>query len=807
MPDPSLALTVYPSLVAPEGPLARVSWPALAEALGSAHEPATGPVGAPVATPKAEVPLWGPHALRPHGRRRTSDVETIHALALDLDGPTPETFDRVVSRLGALGLSYVVHSTWSHTPSTPKLRIVVPLATGVTGAAWEAWWHAAVAWLDAADVADQACKDPARIYHLPCHPGGYASPGHPVHGAMVYHYQHGRELDPSEVPASGASVDAPRVHVDHARLSRLATRWTKSKVEYRSHMGHVLATALRGEPFAQPGERDTVLFQLSRDIMREIPDADPVSVADLFRPALSLMGPDAPDVESKMVRAAEVKPSLPSDAPRIRELWQSLGVYDRDTPYTPEELAAILHPDPSLAARRWIVVHGRSYYYRGPYEYHGPFAEDGIPAAHRYLSPSPCRLWSWSPDGRPIARGPLDLALDYGTVATSTKAVMGAERTTFDARTSTLIESCCPIRSDLRPEYNPHVDRYLHDLAGQHYRALVTWIAHVTDLQDIACALVLTGPPGVGKSLLAMGLSRLWSTVQPTPLESVMGNFNEALMSCPLVLADESIPHDAQGRTKTADLRRIISERVRPLRRKYRPESTLEGAARLIITANNESILAMREDLSPDDIQAIADRFYHIPGPRGPAGEALATWLRSGSMTDDWVAGDVMAQHALYLTTKRDAYPRQGRFLLARQGGMARSLAVRGTTRSDVCQFLVSYLLEPRKVDVRKEGLLAIVDGTLYVSAKAVVRYWTAYMPEDTTPRLASVVAALGSLTSGEPRRMTSDAIGRPIDTETLRAWARATDYTSDDALTRALAAREGGQGIVVSIDRARASG
>src|SRR5690606_19425682 len=103
--------------------------------------------------------------------------------------------------------------------------------------------------------------------------------------------------------------------------------------------------------------------------------------------------------------------------------------------------------------------------------------------------------------------------------------------------------------------------------AGAKYGLLEQGISWVTDLDQACMALYLDGVAGTGKSLLAKGLAQLWSDA-PTTLDQAMGGFNDGLVSCPLVFADETLPKDSRGNTRTEDLREFVQADRRPLRRK-----------------------------------------------------------------------------------------------------------------------------------------------------------------------------------------------------------------------------------------------
>jgi hypothetical protein len=62
------------------------------------------------------------------------------------------------------GHSMVVHSTVSHTPETPKYRVVVPFKRPIPAS----YWPRVHAWaIQRTPGVDPVCKDPSRIYFLP----------------------------------------------------------------------------------------------------------------------------------------------------------------------------------------------------------------------------------------------------------------------------------------------------------------------------------------------------------------------------------------------------------------------------------------------------------------------------------------------------------------------------------------------------------------------------------------------------------------------------------------------------------------
>ena len=171
----AFAVAFFPSAF-DQRPAARtVSWADVAVRLSSFPQVVPG-------TRKRDQPCWSPAHYRSSEASRAVDVETVSLLVLDLDGgmAIDEALDRTE------GLERLAHTSWSHQPDTPRLRLVLPLARPIPVSDWPIAWTAAV---DALDIpADPACKNANRRFLLPMQPPG-SGPGHAVLRAA------GRALD------------------------------------------------------------------------------------------------------------------------------------------------------------------------------------------------------------------------------------------------------------------------------------------------------------------------------------------------------------------------------------------------------------------------------------------------------------------------------------------------------------------------------------------------------------------------------------------------------------------------------------
>jgi hypothetical protein len=724
---------------------------------------------------KALLPAWSP-AEYPEGDTRAADnVSFLHAIALDLDHVSEADALEACATFEREGLAGIVHTSWSHARDPWRIRLISPFKDPVPAEDWPEVW----AWCNElfGGFGDPKCANPDRLYF-----GCFAPPGTEDH--HFYHVFDGAPLDPGRrkpqapLPPEGEVLSPERL----AAFARVPRR---KNDDYLSHAGHLIAQILKGKPFAKPGNRDNTLFRLACIIAKRFPSVTPESVSAIFAPSITEMGWDG-DVAYKIRRQQEAIAEEERakeeqiehiKAARIREAFSN----GRSAPYSDEELEAFGDP-------YWIVQHGRIYYLYLDGAYSGPYTDaDILPATVRDLSPAPLELFHFR-QGNFVRKPPRDLVIEYGTVAKQTVLDLTAQQTTYEPDTFTLIEAPCPQRPTIEPKNHPQIAKWLELMAGDKLEQLLAWLAAVTMLDRACVMLFLTGPPGTGKTLIALGLSRLWTLQGPTDLEDLLSPFNASLAGCPLVLADEQLPKDFRGYTKSGELRQAVQAVTRPYREKYRPTATIKGAVRIIVTANNEEILSTPENLSSHDLSAIVDRYLHVPTD----GEAAA-YLRDQD-TSAWVDGDMIAEHVLWLVHNHKWIPK-GRFLIeAQDEALHRSLTTRSGYRSALCQWLCSYLLNPSPFDndARSARLVQVKEGSLFVNVMGIVQCWAMYVTNEPCPKTGALASALSSL-STEKRQRWKTRPGQPrmnyreINPDNLISWAEHTGFCEAEDLEQAL--------------------
>jgi hypothetical protein len=572
----------------------------------------------------------------------------------------------------------------------------------------------------------------------------------------------------------------------------------------------LIKPVLEGEPFAAPGARDVALQRIASIIAYLAPDRDPRDLADGLLYA-SLMHFDDTDAgrwtqEDRLVWATEKIQRAQEDARRDRAITEAkenalltalisqarnserrdrtLGAASPGA-YTDDELekfAAQQRTTRNAFIKRWIIQKGQAFFVYVNGDYQRPITlpeldtsliRDLAPAAQ--AQPPAVTLMRPDSKGKLVRKTSKELLLDYSSVARTLIADISLQNSYYDETTQTFFEAVCPIRSQIEPAYNPEIDKWLTLLGGKHHGKLLDWIVSCFDLSKQSAALYLDGAPGTGKSLLSQGLARLWSR-SPTELSSVLGEWTDDISRCPLVVADEQIPQTYKGSRSSAELRALIGTSSRTLKRKFIPNADMIGCIRLLLTANNSHLLDFNEDLSANDLDAIAERFVHItPDP------AARAYLQSID-TSGWVEGDEIAKHALWLSQNRLVTPGK-RFLVEGDSRkMANMLATQSGTSGRVTEWIVRACLDTGKAGPGAQKLLAIGNGRIVVNTSAFASFWDYYLRNDrTVPTTTNVGRALRNLATTKLKIK-----GRhfwEINTDLVVAWAEANGLADSDTM------------------------
>ena len=749
---------------------------------------------------KLSAPAFSPAEFRDGTERAKENVLRVHAFVADVDHVDGATAIRVLERVKNVGLAAVAYSTWRHGEDPWRFRVVNPLTRPVLPAEWSAFWQT----MNKAygGVCDTQCVDPSRLYFGPYAPRG-------TEDKNFFHVFQGVPIDVDKVLAQADPLFKPQgplvlAKLTHEGLERYAKSLKRHKAEYMIQQGDKLTLVCKGEVFAESGERDDAIFRLACLLGERFPETDPKSIAVHFAPSLQLMAsraPDCPtvdDVEYKIARkqdevravvAEKAKADEDQKTKRTKEAWGNC----RATPYTPEEIEAF-----GDTRHKLVLQYDRAFYLFFNGGYRGPFTEATVSNASAiHLAPASTlgvQVYTLTDGGKQMFKPIKQLVDEYGTVADSVVVDLCAQRTTYDEKRRAVIEASCPLRP-IKPTYHEDIDRWLYVLCwaqDRYYENLKTWLAVVTDLRFICSALFLTGRKSVGKSLLALGIARLWTELGPTPLECVFDTFNDQLAKCPFAFADEKLPTDFRGYTKNNELRFHVQALERLYKRKYLPNSKLVGAIRVMIAAHDKSILKTAENLSNNEVAGSIERFFYIP--TNPESANFLAALRPTTHERGWVTQDKIAEHILWLRDNHK-HASQGRFYVhVPDEQLFRSLATQSGVKGALCQWLVSYLLEPSQFHKSAYSRLyvRVKNGKLLANVRGILPLWDTYVGKnERCPTTGLLAKALGELSLDE-RLKYENKDGertnyRVVDIENLVSWAEDNGFADREHILAAL--------------------
>ena len=289
-----LTVSYYSGIQDNAGTRYAVTWPQLVQAL-STHD----------RRPNKDGPLFA--CVEHDGPRRKANVTAVHALVLDLEHMGAARADQIHGVLACF--AFVIYSSYrsQHFGGEVRFRAVIPYSRPVTPDEHDHIWTIFQA---AIPEIDPKCRTAEHFYYLPSAPPDY-EPFVLVGAGVPIDVDAAWVRDFPRSPLRSASPDqnqAPKGHeIAEGRFKRVLQALSRSNKPTAAAFERLL----RGTPFAQPGERDNVLFQMVSELAAELPNADPASIAAHFASSLSFMAVDAAgapteaDVAYKFARAVQ----------------------------------------------------------------------------------------------------------------------------------------------------------------------------------------------------------------------------------------------------------------------------------------------------------------------------------------------------------------------------------------------------------------------------------------------------------------------------------------------------------------------
>lgn len=789
----SLAVALYGSANDNEPLQKEVTWEELSSAL-STHV---------LREEKLEGTAWSPALFKPDTRRAGENVVSLSCAVFDLDHVAESDAEASLAKLMSSDTACAVHSTFSHAPPADCcLRVVLPLLRPITPAEWVNLRPTLIMHLglpaEGRIGTDNKTKDPSRLYFTPARPTGSPEP--------LAFARSGPFLDPDAflrpivAPAPVQSPSEPVKALDMRPLRRLVTtRFNKAHKEGRIQNEWVRAgiPKILGEvALAEHGDRNETLNNCLSWLRYALPDVSLQEIRELVRPSVEALPEGSETTMEKaddMLERANAAFERDQAARLAAERYaKSLQLMAHVDPAAPESVERYTDAEVTEWAReqacelgaftkRWILNTPLGLFFFASGVYEGPVRSnlEIVSALPQYLaradSGAPWGVTFFVPkaDGNGLKSVPRDeIIRAHGTHLRNVEYSFVRQKTELDAATSTLHLPVRPLRP-WKPVEHADVHEWLRRIGGEkHAEKVLDWVATVTRLDRMSCALYIESPKSLGKNLLANGLAKLWTEGMPAKFADLVSDFQDSLMHCPLVHADEALPSDRQS---SVILRQLVSNPYTYVNQKFGAKVRVQGAVRLLMTANNSSMLRTAENLTEDDLAATASRILHVKTGTA-AGEYRQSLGPEPEVAFRWCEGGAIAEHALWLASTRKVHD-AGRFLVEGEASEAsHAFALNSEPVEAVCEILVKHLLEPAAA-CRKAcdaGFLAgsgeLLVGALPFSDKEV---WELYAPTHDQLSPTAVGRALAHV-SGELFQVRVGAQRvrvRRVRTAYLRTW------------------------------------
>jgi len=747
----------------------------------------------------------------PQGKTRNgTNLKSIHALSLDIEDRTDDAIEIVFDCLKKF--EFFLWTTHKHGSKIAKgksrLRIVLPLKEPIPTSEHPGAWEG----LDrlVGHVNDPSTKDLARLNFLP-------STFYRKY-AWTFHNS-GQWIDLSDLQAPSNEPEQIDELLQKERLTKI--RHVLRSVSREDELKEPAQKLLQGVPFAEEGSRHKTVVGITMRIASKDKRLNAASLKQLFEPSLNAM-----QYESKSAPSfKEVFTAYNGAVKKLFELERLQGeearkdslarakAYQEEaatnttgkSPYTKDELRKIAESNKWTLDElrdRWIIqCDGGGWFMTETGEYAGPYSKDDMNLAmSKYLARAPVRLLDATKSGfryRPIT----EVARECGSLADKIISDLTISNTYYNAKTRVMHEAIRPLRDDIKPKFDPEIDEWLKVAGGNLYEKIVDWMSCCSDLTKLLCAIYFDGAPSSGKTLFAVGMAKLWTDGPPGDIENALSDFNEELTRCPLVLADEEIPH-RYHQTVTTTLRSMLSTTSRTLKRKYKSTSEVRGAVRLILTANNEFLLDSRDVASSQDLEAIAQRFLYVKVPK-----AAADLLNSHSRKTKEAWGEYgIAAHALWLAENHQIQNPGKRFWVEGDVSQMHRLLMTGSRwNSLVCEWLVKYLMNPELFDTKATGLIRIRDNSLLVNDQALAEGWDLYLKTKSECETAKVGAALRALSKSSRRQLRWQGRQiryRVVDVDHLLSWSNRYNIGDKETILNRLAFDEKNPGNLLKLPK-----
>lgn len=424
-----------------------------------------------------------------------------------------------------------------------------------------------------------------------------------------------------------------------------------SNVPQLTHMYYHLAEGFPRNPTDSLMEFLGPSLAATRARLSMYPDVDGALNHDVVRARLQAFQSQA--LVRKDMRKKELEEEQKEE---LRSFFHS----DRDWPYTEEEIER-WEEVCGLTPKTWFLLYKKDFFIFNQGGYQGPkTAQEFSVMAGRWALPmQDVQVHIRNEKGVVKLKKIDEIVSEYGTVADRVEYDYGAKYSRVewrpgngtDVQGETVLTIAAGQKRVLERKYSHDIDQWIRLMSGDKYEMFLDYLAGFPQTAYALPCLYLYGPTGTGKSSFAKGLSRIYRRGEPLSYENATAKFNETVLDTPVVLCDEFIPEAVRksGQT-TAYLRNIVQKTDHMVEVKNGSFYTLKGALRIIITANNLSVITDdKEQLTNMDVAGTVNRFLLLEA--APETREFLEGLEAARFKE--ILDYDLAQHVLWLAENR----------------------------------------------------------------------------------------------------------------------------------------------------------
>lgn len=682
---------------------------------------------------------------------------------LDYDEITDAQIEQLYSTITEVEkLSFFMYPTWGNYGCKDwKIRVMIPFSRPVEVDEWEVFWHLFNGLLGG--FADGACKDPSRGYFLPARPKHIPKDDK----GLWKESGEGKCLDVDFLLSSADTSSVVRSKnrenkekIDRDRLVKFAQRMSRSSAEYKSWMGLLILKMLKGEVFAEEGERDNTVYKMAQDLGKEFFEVDPQSIARHFGASLSLMGnePTVDLVADKISRAQAAvqeeeiekqKREIKKRQAEIQKDIEAKGKAGAPRGYDQQYITDFCNRTGCGATwdsfiNRYIVQSKNRYYvYRGD-GYHAYDEKELVVACRDLFRPTKgnhhLSIYNVNDKGFETMKTSAQLVNEYGVIADRVVMANYIQSSFYSEEDNTFYEAVSP-RKALTAKEHPEVDLWLRQVCAEDekkYAKVRKWLSLVPELKRALAMLVIVGPPGIGKTEFARGVAKLWK--EPVvPMGQAFNAFNYGVTRNPVLLADEELPKAYTGAVLSEKIRDMISATEHSINEKFKSSVNLQGCLRFIAALNNRDKLKLGKQHNKNDLEAIDSRFLilEVPNDRKEEVENCFDY-------DLFVTNCGIAEHILWLQDNLEEEEEQN---FVRFGVVSDNQPKLDLVLDEVSEHVFDWCFQSihtRRLEDASDIPCFVHKGQFFVNAAGLIQYWNAYTEkEERIPRKTKLMNTL----------------------------------------------------------------